>query len=100
VLVLTLIQASSSVVAWGLVGFARKARNLEQVGESGDGSASEPIANTLKTRRCGQVLHSRVGGKTSTGNVMSGGTGEPGPRGVSRNLREEKAEEGSGRGEG
>ena len=49
----------------------RKARNLEQVGDSGDGGTSEGTENTLKAGRRGQrIALGRCG--EFVGNVMSG----------------------------
>jgi hypothetical protein len=45
----------------GLVGklASRKARNLMQGGDSGDGAASDPVDNTLKAMRRRQFTRSR-----------------------------------------
>jgi hypothetical protein len=51
-----------------------KVRNLEQVGVSGDGGASEPIDETLKTIAVAS-LHASVWGKTATRTPRAEGPG-------------------------
>jgi hypothetical protein len=88
---LWVLRAWSSA-AVGLVGGGNtpwKARNLEQVDDTGDGRVSEPIVNTLETD---SVVSARASArvKAAPENVTSGGPGEPGPRRVSRSLKEER----------
>jgi hypothetical protein len=49
----------------------RKARNLDQVGRTGDGNTSRLIDNTLKAPRLVQPF-ALCEGKNLTGNAMSG----------------------------
>jgi hypothetical protein len=58
----------------------RRARNLEQVDDTGDGCRQRTIVDTLKTAGAASTRAS-VRAKDSPENVMSGGPGEPGPRG-------------------
>jgi hypothetical protein len=77
----------------------RKARNLEQVGGSGDGIISAPAGNTLETI-AGISSPASAEEKRPTENVTSGWPGELGTRRARRNLSEEEAAEGSDRREG
>jgi hypothetical protein len=79
----------------GLVGgFAlRKARNLEQVGDPGDGSTSASITKTLKAD-VEASFRARARKKTETENARSGWPGAPGTGWTGESLKEAKSRRG------
>jgi hypothetical protein len=78
------------------VGLARRARNLEQVGGSGDGITSAFVDDTLKTAGTASVLAS-CGGKDRDGERHERRIRGTGPAANEQSLEEEETEEGSER---